>query len=43
MKDLDAVVLGRVVGRGNDDAELLGKECDGRSREHAAEHGHASR
>ena len=41
-EELDAVVLGRVVRRRDDDAELVGEERDRRGREHAAEDGDAA-
>ena len=42
VEELDAVVLGRVVRRGDDRAEILREERDGRCRQHAAEHGDAA-
>ena len=38
VEELDAVVLGRVVRRGDDDAEVEAEQRDGRSRHDACEH-----
>ena len=43
VEDLDAVVLGRVVRRRDDEPEVLREERDGRGRQHAREHGRSSR
>ncbi len=39
VEELDAVVLGRVVGRRDDDPEVEREQRDRRRRQHAAEHG----
>ena len=39
VEELDAVVLGRVVRRGDDDAEVEREQRDGGRRQHAGEHG----
>ena len=39
VEELHAVVLGRVVRCGDDDAEVVGEQRDGRRRQHAGEHG----
>src|SRR5581483_6178738 len=43
VEELDAVVLRRVVGGGDDDAEVEAEQRDGRRREDARENGDASR
>ncbi len=42
-EDLHAVVLGRVVRRGDDRTEVLGEECHGRRGQHSGEDGGPSR
>ena len=39
VEELDSVVLRWVVRGREDDAEILGEKCDGRGRQHTAEHG----
>ena len=43
VEELDAVVLGRVVRGGDDDAEVEREQRDRRRRQHAGEHGVAAR
>ena len=43
VEDLDAVVLRRVVGRGHDEAEILGEQRNGRRREDPPEDGDTAR
>ena len=43
VEELDPVVLGRIVGGGEDDTEILGEQRDGRSGQHTAEDGDPAR